>query len=480
MNTVQRLFKNTSILILANLLQPVISFYLIITISRVMKVDGFGAYNTILKYVAIFQIIAAFGLRSLLTRDVAQNKESTPGYFTASSSIAIALGIASAVLMSILVSIISNDTLVIQGTICASLSLVAAALIDAYEGIISGFERLSQIGYASILENVARVGLSLLLIYHGYGVIALIWVYVITRYLKPIYYFYYIKKHFVKSLAAIQWPFIKELTRQAQTFALITICVIIYWNADGIMLEAMRSKEEVGYYAAAYRFLLLSLVLVDSFVNSLFPVISNFFKSSGTNFELACRKSLRMLAMVTVPVAVAFSLLAKEIILLFYGKDYLPSVRVLQILGWALVPYGISQIFAYALVASNNQKLDLLINAASMLVNIALNFLLISRFGFIGATIAALISINIYVSLQIPFIFQKLIRFEYKAMISGVMRITAAALIMGIFIVMLRNQVNLLALLPLSFLLYALGVYALGVIPASDQQMLFRLMKKTA
>ncbi|MCI0696918.1 oligosaccharide flippase family protein [candidate division KSB1 bacterium] len=479
MSTAQRLFKNTVILTLANALQPVISFYLIVTISRVLKVDGFGEYNTILKYVAVFQIIAAFGMRNLLTREIAQNKEKAHRYLAASSNTSVAFGIASAALMSLLVMLLSDDPFVIRGTVYASLSLVAAALIEAYEGVISGFEKLSHIGYASLLENVVRVGLSLALIYNGYGVVALIWVYVVTRYLKPVYYFYYINKHIARPLGGIQWPVIKELIGQARIFALITVCVIIYWNVDGIMLEALRSKEEVGYYSAAYRFLLLSLVLVDSFVNSLFPVMSNFFKSSGASFEMACRKSLRMLGMVTLPVAVALSLLSEKIILLFYGPAYLPAVKVLQILIWALVPYGISQIFAYALVASNNQKIDLAVNAVGMVVNISLNYLLVPRFGFIGATIATLISINFYLALQIPFVFQKLIKFEYKNMISGLVRIALAAMVMGIFIFLLRH-ISLLAVLPLSFLIYAVSAYAFGVISASDQALIFRLLKKAA
>jgi O-antigen/teichoic acid export membrane protein len=479
MSTAQRLFKNTLILTLANAIQPVISFYLIVTISRVLKVEGFGEYNTILKYVAIFQIIAAFGLRNLLTREIAQNKTAAPRYLAAGSSIAVAFGLASAALMSVLAIVVSDDPFVIRGTIYASLSLVAAALAEAYEGVISGFEKLSHIGYASVLENFVRVGLSLAVVYNGYGVMALIGVYVITRYLKPIYYWIYINKHIARPFGAIHWPFIKELLMQARIFALITVCVIIYWNVDGIMLEAIRSKEEVGYYAAAYRFLLLSLVLVDSFVNSLFPVMSSFFKSSEASFEMACRKSLRMLGLVTLPVAIALSLLAEKIILLFYGAPYLASARVLQVLIWALIPYGISQIFAYALVASNNQRIDLIVNAVSMVLNFLLNLLLISRFGFMGATVAALISIAIYVGLQMPFVFRRLIKFEFKEMLGGFVRIALSALAMSTFIFLLRD-VNVLAVLPLSFLVYAMSAYLFGVISENDQALIFRLIKKTA
>ena len=477
MSTSQRLFKNTTILVLANALQPLISFYLIVTISRTLNVEGLGAYTTILKYVAVFQIIAGFGLRSLLTREIAQNREKVHRYLTAVSNIAIGLGVVAAIAMSLLVSVIAKDTMVIHGTMFASISLVAAALIDAYEGVISGFERLAHIGYASIMENIIRVGLSLWLIYQGYGVIALIWVYVGTRYLKPIYYFIYIKRKFATPIGKSDWPFTKALAGQARTFALISVCVIIYWNADGIMLEAMRSKQAAGYYSAAYRFFLFSIVLVDSFVNSLFPVISNFFKTSGSDFEAACRKSLRMLAIVTIPIAVSISLLADKIILLFYGSNYAPSIPVLKILIWALVPYAVSQIFAYALVASNNQKIDLAVNAASMVSNIVLNFLLIPRYGFIGATVATLISIHIYVALQLPFVFQRLIRFDVKDLMMSFVRVLLLGLLMAALIVAMRN-LNLFLIVPVAFLAYGLGIFVLRVLPESDKKMLFRAAKK--
>ncbi|MFQ5771058.1 MAG: oligosaccharide flippase family protein [bacterium] len=465
-------------LILANALQPIISFYLVITIGRKRGVDGLGTYSTIFNYVAIFQIVAAFGLRTLLTRDIAQNKENTHRYFVASSFISVLFAIISAGLMIFIVSIISNEALIIRGAIYISLSLIASALADAYEGIISGYEKLSQIGYIWVAENFLRVGISLYLIYQGFGIIALVWVYVIVRYLKSGYYIYYINRNFITSTGRFDWIITKNLIRQARTFALIVVCVTIYWKADIIMLEAMRSGEEVGFYSAAYRFLLFCLVLVDSFVNSLFPVISNYFKSCESNFEVAIKKSLQLLILTTVPIAVGLSLQAEKIIVLFYGTNFIQSVNVLKILIWTIIPYSISQVFAYALLASNNQRIDLTVNALSMISNILLNLLLIPKFGFMGATVATLISIHIYVALQLPFVLQKLIKIQLKVVLGGLVKIIAAALVMA-YVIFLLRKINFVAVLPLSFLIYSISLFAFSVISKDDKEFIFRLMRRT-
>jgi O-antigen/teichoic acid export membrane protein len=114
-----------------------------------------------------------------------------------------------------------------------------------------------------------------------------------------------------------------------------------------------------------------------------------------------------------------------------------------------------------------------------MVLNFLLNLLLISRFGFMGATVAALISIAIYVGLQMPFVFRRLIKFEFKEMLGGFVRIALSALAMSTFIFLLRD-VNVLAVLPLSFLVYAMSAYLFGVISENDQALIFRLIKKTA
>lgn len=460
-------------------LQPIISFYLIIAISQMMGVEGLGTYRTIFNYVAVFQISAAFGLRSLLTREIAQNKKETHRNLVSASMIALVFSTISGLAMALLVSLLSTNPNVLEGTIYASLSLIALGLADVYEGVIGGYEKLAQVGYAWLAENVVRIAFSLWLIHAGYDVIALVWVYVITRTLKTLYYAYFVKKHFADPFGKVDWAYTKTLARQAKTFALITICVTIYWKADVIMIESMRSEEEVGFYSAAYSFLMISLVFVDSFVNSIYPVLANFYKAAGSHFEAACRKSLKLLGMATVPISVGFSVEADKIISLIYGADFFPSILVLQLLIWTLVPYAISQIFAYALVASNKQKIDLLVNAISMTANIILNLILIPKFGFLGATYATLISIHIYVGMQVPFIFPKIIKIPVNVMLGGILRTAVAA---GAMMLMLRSMpdFHVVPKLLLGGAAYVAAMLLFGVISESDRALVAKVFKRTA
>jgi len=460
---------------LAKVLQPFITLFLIVAISREIGVAGFGAYSTIFKYVPVFSIIAGFGLRNLLTREISQNKEDVQRYLMAGSVIAIVCAVVSALVMAVAVTLLSANDMVIYGSILASIALLAIGLADVYEGVISGFEQIKQVGYALLAENVFRVGVSLILIYLGYGILPVVGAFVVGRFLRVTYFYVYISRRFTKPIGPVDFQFLNKLFQKAKVFALTMLCVTVYWNIDGIMLESMRSAEDVGYYSAAYRFLAMAMILVHSYVSSLFPVISNFFKSARGNFEAACRISLRILILATIPIAVVFSLLAEQIIVPLFSSQYLPSVTVLQVLIWGLVPYAVSQVFAYALVASGKQNTDLLVNIGGVASNVILNLILIPRYGFVGASFATLISIHIYVLLQLPFVLTKLINVTAAEILSYGPRFVLTALLMIGFIY-LAHSLSVLLVLPLAIAVYLGAIFWTGLVTKNDREMFCRII----
>lgn len=483
MSTLQRFFRNTSVLILANALQPVLSFYLIVTISRKLQVEGLGTYATVFNYQAIFQIISAFGLKNLLTRNVAQQPEEMWRYLRHGSVIALPFSLLSMLLLVALVATLQYGNVVLWATVIVSLSLLAAALCDVCEGVLAGIERLHIVGYTAVLENALRVLFSLIALWQGFGLLALVWVFVACRFARAGFYYWYLQRHTAKPVHAGRFhfdpAFARRIVGQARVFALTMICVTIYWKVDISILSKMRGMDDVGLYSAAYRFLMLAMVVVDSFVNSLFPIISHYYHAANpavNQFELACKKGLQVLLVLILPVAVMLSLLAPQLIALIYGDAFMEAVPVLRILIWVVVPYAASQIFAYALVASNNQRYDLFVNAVSMAASIVLNVLMIQRFGYLGAAWAALGAIFIYVALQAPFVFRHVIKFESKPLWRGGLKLLAAAACMATVLALFPG-IQIWFLMPLAFFIYLLALLVVRLFSKQDWALATRLLK---
>ena len=88
-------------------------------------------------------------------------------------------------------------------------------------------------------------------------------------------------------------------------------------------------------------------------------------------------------------------ILADSIITLIYGQKFSSAGTVLRFHILSLIPFTVDYIQAQVLIATDNQKVDLMINIAAAIINTVLSFLLISHFGVMGAVIAPLSTIII-------------------------------------------------------------------------------------
>jgi len=472
MDTVTKLFKNTGALVLSKGTQPFLSLALVLAIGRVLGVTVFGEYAFLFSYLTVFQILTSFGLKTLITREVARDGSSADKYLVNGPLIAIPLSFAGVLLMNIVVRLLNYPSQVVLATSILSLSLIASALSECFEGILTGFQRVGVVALAWIIENSLRVAVSLLLVLHGWGLIALVSVFVVTRFLNSLICLGFLLRYVPKGPFKVDFAFCKQVLRTAKIFALILIFVTLYWKADVLMLSKMKGATAVGYYSAAYKLVWFTMMIAQSFFTAFFPVVSELFKSSPKSFEKACKKAIRYLIMFTLPVAVAVALLSPKLILLLYGNEFTESVKVLRVLIWILIPYCVSEVFAHALLASDNQHIDLRVNGIGVLCNVLLNFLLIPKFGYLGAAIATLISINIYLCLQLPFVFKNLISIR-----SGipVIRLLFAASVMGLMIHAFQGM-NLLVTIGSSGAVYIILLFLLKGFPREDRDFIRKMM----
>lgn len=273
--------------------------------------------------------------------------------------------------------------------------------------------------------------------------------------------------------------FIKSLLRTAYIFAITMVIVTIYWNIDMVLINKMQGNVDAGIYSGAKRFVLFLITLIQSFFTAFFPVISELYESRVERFQEACKKSLLYLMIAAVPITVIMTLLADKIFNVTFGTGFEESVWVLIILVWIIIPYSISQVFAYALLASNNQRFDLRVNAIALFCNGFLSWLFIKNFSYKGAAIASLISILVYVGLQAPFIFKNIIKFDMQRLGVAAGKVAIGGLVM-IGIILLSSKMNLYGVMFFSTMIYFSVLFLVRVFSEEDLQFFKRILKRRA
>ena len=165
----------------------------------------------------------------------------------------------------------------------------------------------------------------------------------------------------------------------------------IFSHLDTVMLGFMADPFQVGWYAAAYKVLMLGATAGLIVMNSFLPQLA---ASYGDTEQMRARMQDYATTMLLVGalVAAAGLTMAPEILMLFFGEAYAPAVNALRLLMASLGVIYLNMVVGNPLLVWHRQTgymTAILIGGA---VNAALNLVAIPRWGMEGAAASTLVA----------------------------------------------------------------------------------------
>jgi O-antigen/teichoic acid export membrane protein len=201
----------------------------------------------------------------------------------------------------------------------------------------------------------------------------------------------------------------RMLIHQAIPFALAGIFVKVYSYLDSLVLKAFHGEVAVGTYAVAYKVTYAFQFIPLVFIAALFPAMSAVYAAGDRErLKSVYAGSLRLMAMVGAPVAAGLSAIAPRFIPTVYGLDFLGSVAPMAILPWVLLPIFIDFPIGSLLNASHRAHWKTAAMGGCMVVNAALNALLVPLYGPVGAAWASVGSFSLLMVFGILFTWRDL------------------------------------------------------------------------
>jgi PST family polysaccharide transporter len=166
---------------------------------------------------------------------------------------------------------------------------------------------------------------------------------------------------------------------------------VIYLRIDIVLLERLRGVEEAGTYAVAARLSEVWYMVPVALMGAAFPVLWQR-RADPAAYHRSLQASLDGLCAMALVLAVLVQLFGGPLVDLLFGERFAASVPVLQIHIWAGVFVFMRALLSRWLLAEDLLRFSLVTHVAGALVNVALNLLLIPRYGAIGAAVATVIS----------------------------------------------------------------------------------------
>jgi len=212
----------------------------------------------------------------------------------------------------------------------------------------------------------------------------------------------------------------KRLLRFLGFLTIGSVSGVFFAYIDMIMLGVFLPAEYVGYYKASAN-IVFGIAGLTAISGVLFPV---FTQLEGEGLENAFRKVFKYSSVLSFPCAVGLIFLATPIVKVVYGSEYLPAVLPLMILS-PLIIFNSVNFFGTLFTAKEKPEYTSFLGIFCAILNIVLNYILIIRYGIIGAASATLLSrfVNVfalgYLSKKVLFISPEL-QSIYKPFVASI------------------------------------------------------------
>ena len=168
--------------------------------------------------------------------------------------------------------------------------------------------------------------------------------------------------------------------------------ILIYMRIDQVMLRQMATPAELGAYAAAVKLVEGWYFLPTAVVASAFPSIVEARLRDPAVFARRMQGLYAMMAAAAYAIAIPTCILAPWLVRLLYGPGYEAAAPMLAVMVWSLLFTNLGVARGAFLTSMNWTRPYLLTVALGGIVNMALNLLLIPRWGGMGAVIATMVA----------------------------------------------------------------------------------------
>lgn len=384
--------KNAGWIIGARVVQMLLGLFVTAWTARFLGPSNIGVIDYVDSYTSFFLAVASLGLNNTIVKSLMDHKD-RPGTVLGTAILMriISSALCSVVVVSMVSAINHGDRIFTMTAVLLSLAMI----FQSFEMFNYWYQSKLESRTSSIIQTIAYVVVAAYRIFCLISSKNVLW-FAFANSLDSIViavllYITYKRKH----PEGVSWDssLAKEMLSKSHHFIWSGVMVALYSQMDKIMIKGWMDTTAVGYYGIALGINSMWGFVLQAIIDSMYPTIVEAY-NDGSKEEYHSR--IRTLYATELSFSAALSLLitilAKPIILILYGEQYLPSVSCLRISTWI-------NTFAYLgvargawMVCEDNQLYQKYILGIGAVTNLILNSLMIPKMGIYGAAFATVIT----------------------------------------------------------------------------------------
>lgn len=360
-------------------------------ISRVLGAERIGIYGYTHSIVSYFILFGSLGVALYGQREIAyaqENSEKRMKNFVEIVSFRfITVFIAS--LIYFFVFMIQGEYKVYYSILFLALAAVAFDISWFFQGL----EEFKKTVLRNIVVRLSSITLIFIFVKKPEDLTKFMLIYSLADFIGNLSLWLYLPKYFkgqkikninlVRHILPILLLFIPQIANQ------------IYNVLDKTMIGfIIADKTEVGYYEQAQKVIRLLITIATSLGVVMLPRMASTFASGNKEkVNEYMVKSFNFVFLLSFPLVFGIISISKEFVPIFFGKGYDDVVTLINIISPVVLLMGIANVVGTQyLLPTKHQKEYTFSVTVGLIVNFFLNWLLITKWGAIGASVATVLS----------------------------------------------------------------------------------------
>lgn len=455
--------KNSGIVFFGRIFNLAVDFIVGIYLVRYLGSSDYGVYSLVFSYIFLFNFVSLSGMNKVLVREISKNEKIAKTIVGNALTLRILLPVA-AILLSIAVLVFLNYSQRTNFLISiASITLLITSVQLVYQSIFQTFLKMEYSVFSDIIAKIIYLISIILVIFFNGSLIHIILGIVISSAVALFLNIIFSKK-FLKFTFKFNPVCIKKIVKPSISLTIAGFFFVIYQRIGVLMISLMKDVAEVGLYSAAFKLTETLNMIPATLMMSFFPLMSRQFKNNKDNFLMLHEQGIRLMLIIGIPIAILMGQFSKEIVLLLFGSEFLPSSRAVVILVWAEIFIFVNFVYMDTFISIGRQTTVTVVTAIIAIVNVLLNYFLIPEYSFLGASWATLIGQALGSGLFLYYIHRMFPFNSYKKILA---KLTCLALGLYLFLILFGFMPKYI-LVVLSLFFYVTAIIVLRVFPDEE------------
>ena len=475
MSQIQTLFKNVSWVTASQVITNICAFLWTLLIARYLGVSEFGTLSFVISFTVLIGMGTDIGMTTYTTRELSQDHSKTKKFINNLIIYKILLSIVLCAFTVLIVYLLGYSNLVVELTLIMFIEASFVTMFNFVNGVFQAYETLKTPSIGVILYSLSLLILIFIITILDWGIIAVAIAYTLAYLFGLLYVSYKLIKEFGLPKFEIDLSFWREATIKSLPFGLSLFFYIIYFTIDVVMITWLAGDYATGLYNSAYKVISVFTAFYVIYQYVIFPLMSKLYTEDTNMLKISFEQSFKYSLLILLPIIVGVYFYSPYIINLIYTSEFALASVPMQILIWTVVFLFINGV-ATSLLNSIGKEFDVTkIYIIAAIFNIDVNYFLIPKYTYIGASIATVLSEILILGLMM----YSISKTEYKpdiSLLKTVIKLVICGIILAIALYLI--DVSLWLAIPIGLIVYIISLFLTKSIDDTDKYIFKELLGK--